>query len=413
MQMTQVCGTMTLSWGVASGVVVDGLREQTSHVRERISEALRANLDRGFLESEEQFREILEGLSDVVYLTNASGTRVLFVNAAYEEVWGQPRAMLYADPLAMLEGVHPDDHARVSEAMAACTTGSCDLEYRVVRPAGDVRWVWSRCYPIFDREGRLHRFGNIIEDVTEKRQIIESHNRLVRGFTHDIKNPLGATDGYLALLEMGIHGQLEAPQQETVHRARRSIRAALDLVVQLLEIERAQSGQLDVRRESTDLEGLARDTASEFFAAASAKRVAVEMLPSRIGDSLVVETDGARVRQIVANLISNAVKYTQPGGHVTVRAHVASDNQAPWPGSWLAIEVADNGPGIPLAKQSMLFREFTRFDPGAVEGSGIGLAISQRLAFALGATITVASTPNVGSTFTLWIPSDPSQRRSA
>ena len=220
------------------------------------AQALQANLERGFLEGEEQYRQILEGLSDVVFLTNASGTRVLYVNAAFEEVWGRPRAMLYSDPLALLAGVHPDDRPRVSEAMAACPTDSCEHEYRVVRPAGDVRWVWSRCYPVFDRDGRLYRFGNIIEDVTEKRQIIESHERLVRGFTHDIKNPLGATDGYLALLEMGIHGQLGSPQEETVHRARRSIRAALDLVVQLLDIERAQSGQLDLRREHVDLEGV-------------------------------------------------------------------------------------------------------------------------------------------------------------
>ena len=410
--MTTVHGAFTAAWGVAPTAAGGEFGDHTRRLREEISDALRANLDRGFLEREEQFREILEGLHDVVWLTNGSGTKVLFVNAAYDEIWGQPRSVLYADPLAFLGNVHVDDQARVSDTMAAHSTGSCDLEYRVARPAGDVRWVWSRCYPIFDRDGRLHRFGNIIEDVTEKRQILASHERLVRGFTHDIKNPLGATDGYLALLEMGIHGPLQAAQEETIHRARRSIRAALDLVVQLLEIERAQSGQLDLRRENVDLDELTRDTADEFLAAARARDVTVEVLPSRIDDSLVVETDAARVRQIVANLVSNAVKYTHPGGHVRVRAHLAGDTEAPWPGSWLAIEVADNGPGIPVAKQRMLFREFTRFDPDAAEGSGIGLAISQRLAFALGATITVASAPAVGSTFTLWIPRDPSRRRT-
>lgn len=410
MRVTMKFEAMTPLSDLASAAAVGDLGHEATPLRQEIAQALQANLERGFLEGEEQYRQILEGLSDVVFLTNASGTRVLYVNAAFEEVWGRPRAMLYSDPLALLAGVHPDDRPRVSEAMAACPTDSCEHEYRVVRPAGDVRWVWSRCYPVFDRDGRLYRFGNIIEDVTEKRQIIESHERLVRGFTHDIKNPLGATDGYLALLEMGIHGQLGSPQEETVHRARRSIRAALDLVVQLLDIERAQSGQLDLRREHVDLEGLIRDVAGEFLAAASAKDIGVEVLPSRIQDSLVIETDAARVRQIVANLVSNAVKYTHAGGHVRVRAHVASDSEAPWPGSWVAIDIADDGPGIPAAKQSMLFREFTRFDPGAAEGSGVGLAISQRLAVALGGRITVASTPNVGSTFTLWLPSDPLRR---
>jgi signal transduction histidine kinase len=79
----------------------------------------------------------------------------------------------------------------------------------------------------------------------------------------------------------------------------------------------------------------------------------------------------------------------------------------------MAVTVADNGPGISAEKQAMVFREFTRFDPGAAQGSGIGLAISQRLATALGASITIASTPGVGSTFTLWLPCAPPPTRQS
>jgi signal transduction histidine kinase len=101
------------------------------------------------------------------------------------------------------------------------------------------------------------------------------------------------------------------------------------------------------------------------------------------------------------------VKYTQPEGSIAVRAFVADDDAGPRRGRRAAIAVVDNGPGIPPEKQSLLFREFTRFNPGAAEGSGIGLAISQRLAHAIGAAITFASTPGGGSTFTLWLPNDP------
>jgi PAS domain S-box-containing protein len=383
-------------------------REHPSRLQEEISDALRANLERGCLESEERFRQIVEGLNDVVCLTNARGTQVLFVNAAYDRIWGRPRERLYANPLAYLEGVHPDDRQRVRDAMAAQPHGSHSIEFRVVRPTGEVRWVWSRGYPVLDAEGRIYRVGSVVEDITENRQIIESHERLIRGFTHDIKNPLGAADGHLALLEMGIHGDVPEQQAESLRRARGAIRAALDLVAQLLKIERAQSGQIEIHRERFDLAALTRYAAEEFRAAAAAKRLDLELLPSRPGDSLVIETDPALVRQILANLISNAVKYTQPGGHISVRAHVASDAETPRRGRWMAVDVADNGPGIPLAKQGMLFHEFARFDPGAAEGTGIGLAISQRLAGVLGASITLTSTPGVGSTFTLWIPDDPS-----
>src|SRR5688500_16513710 len=133
--VTMTAGAIKPFSGVAAAAPPGDTRNnETVLLRRGISEALKANLDRGFLDSEEQFRQILEGLGDVVYLTNASGTRVLFVNASFEKVWGQPRAMLYADPLAILAGVHPDDYARVSEAMAAFSTDSCEIEYRVVRP---------------------------------------------------------------------------------------------------------------------------------------------------------------------------------------------------------------------------------------------------------------------------------------
>ena len=382
-------------------------REHPSGLQEEIRDALRANLERGCLESEERFRQIVEGLNDVVSLTNVGGTQVLFVNAAYDRIWGRPRESLYESPLAYLEGVHPDDRQRVRDAMTAQPRGSHSIEFRVVRPTGEVRWVWSHGYPVLDAEGRIYRIGSVVEDITEKRQIIESHERLIRGFTHDLKNPLGAADGHLALLEMGIHGDVTEQQTESLRRARGAIRAALDLIAQLLKIARAQSGQVEIHRERFDLAALTSYAAEEFRAAAAAKRLDLELLPSRPGDSLVIETDPALVRQILANLISNAVKYTQSGGHISVRAHVANDAETPRRGRWMAVDVADNGPGIPLAKQGMLFHEFARFDSGAAEGTGIGLAISQRLAGVLGASITFTSTPGVGSTFTLRIPDEP------
>jgi signal transduction histidine kinase len=109
----------------------------------------------------------------------------------------------------------------------------------------------------------------------------------------------------------------------------------------------------------------------------------------------------------LANLVSNAVKYTQTDGRIVVSASFASNGKRPSHEKWAAITVSDNGPGIPYEKQNMLFREFTRFSPSAAQGSGIGLAISQRVARALDANITFTSKPGTGSSFTLWLPADP------
>lgn len=369
-----------------------------------IAAALVANLTRQIHESEERFRQIAEALQDFVWLSDARFTRHLFINTAYERIWGRPRADLYRDTGALLEGVHPDDRERVRHALVSLPTRTYDIEFRVVRPNGDVRWVWSRAFPVRDARGEVYRMAGITEDITERKLAAESRVRLIRGFTHDVKNPLGAADGHLALLEDGIGGPIAEQQHDRVVRARRSIRAALSLVTQLLDIARAEAGQIEVQRAPMDVIATAREVMEEFHAQALAKGLDLALDVPEGRDRIAVESDQARVRQILANLLSNAVKYggNDHGGRIVISARIAKHDDRT--GEWATVAVSDNGPGIPYDKQNMLFREFTRFDPSAAQGSGIGLAISQRIARALGAAITFRSTPGEGSTFTLWLP---------
>jgi len=120
--------------------------------------------------------------------------------------------------------------------------------------------------------------------------------------------------------------------------------------------------------------------------------------------------DPSRVRQIVANLVSNAVKYTPAGGHIQVAVSTSSNGNAAGRRAVVAIDVSDDGPGISADERRTLFEEFTRFDPAAAPGAGIRLAISQRVATALGGNITVRTEQGRGSTFTLWLPQSPPQQ---
>ena len=381
---------------------------------EDITGVLRANLSRGFLESEARIRQITEALNDVILLSDEASGRVCFVNAAYEQIWGRPRAELYLNPLALLEAVHPDDRDRVRDALIGPHREDFDLEFRVVRSPGDERWMWTRGFVVRGVDGELNRVASITTDVTARKQAEASHERLIRGFTHDVKNPLGAADGYLSLLQEGVFGDMSDAQAKSVARARRSIHTALNLVSGLLEIERAEAGQLSLQRERVELHSTLQDIVEEFRATATAKSLDLMALVQKDEPAVVVESDATRVRQILANLISNAVKYTQPGGRISGVVRIAQRREAPWRGRWAAITVADNGPGIPLEKQPLVFREFARFDPGAAAGSGIGLAISRRLARALGGDITFTSTPRVRTAFTLWLPiAEEEQRDSA
>ena len=378
-------------------------------MRRDIAALLRANLTRGFLESEERFRQLADALHDVVALSDPHFTRFLFVSAAFERIWGQPRGEVLRDPMAYFAAVHPDDRDRVRTALTRSEENGLDVEFRIVRPDGDPRWIWMRGYPIRDSGADASRMASIAEDITDRKQIAASHEGLVRGFTHDVKNPLGAVDGYLSLLEAGVMGELSPAQSEGVARARRSLHSALVLITQLLEIERAQSGSLRVELQSVNLADAVDDVVAEFRAAAAAKQLHMTMVGPGPGawEPLVVESDRLLVRQILANLISNAVKYTQPGGRIGIRTELAAASQGRGNGPMACVSVMDNGPGIPLEKQRMVFREFARFTPDAVEGSGVGLAISQRIAHAIGGSLAFESTPGVGSTFTLWLPYNP------
>lgn len=382
-------------------------RGSARSIQQEIAGALRDNLGRGFLESEERFRQIVDALDDIIALADSSGSQIYYVNAAYDRIWGRPRDSLYEYPMAFLEGIHPEDREWVRDAIFGDPGKEFDIEFRVVRPDGEERWVWSRGFPVRKADGDVYRIASITEDVTERKAIVASHERLLRGFTHDLRNPLGAADGYLSLMELGVYGEMSAPQLEVVGRARRTIRTALSLASQLLDIERAKAGKLVIARERVDLGAVVRDCVEDFRSAANAKRQRVALQISPAADALVVESDRARVRQVLANLLSNAVKYTQPDGRITVSADIVDADAAPLRVPCVTLAVADNGPGIPPEKHRLLFREFTRLDPAAAEGSGIGLAISQHIARALGATITFASPPGGGSTFTLWLPRAP------
>ena len=242
----------------------------------------------------------------------------------------------------------------------------------------------------------------LLEEARHGREQLEramkSRSRLMRGFSHDVKNPLGAADGYAELLTIGIHGELTTEQRDTLHRIRRCIRTALELIEDLHQLGRAETGNIVLETTRVDLADLLRAIAEDYQGAARTKGLSlkVDVAP----DVPIIETDRLRVREVVGNLLSNAIKYTSSGS-VTLRLrkvhYTAPEAER------VRIDVADTGHGIPAEKHGVIFEEFTRLGTGE-GGAGVGLAISKLFAEALGGRISVASQPGKGSTFSLWLP---------
>jgi len=245
----------------------------------------------------------------------------------------------------------------------------------------------------------------LIEEAREGRRELErvmrSRQRLIRGFSHDVKNPLGAAEGYADLLSLGVFGQLSAEQQKSIARIRASIRTALDLIDELHELSRAETGNVALRRDTVDPGELARTIGEEYRGAAIASGLVLNVEVAH--DTPSIATDGARVRQIVGNLLSNAIKYTS-AGLVTLRVGAQRSVESQGADDWLRFDVIDTGLGIPADKRESIFEEFSRLDGNDKPGAGLGLAISERLARALGGSIVVDSEVGHGSTFTFRIP---------
>lgn len=244
----------------------------------------------------------------------------------------------------------------------------------------------------------------------EVERVAENRTRLIRGITHDLKNPLGGARGHLQLIRSGVTDDPER-RRDSLERAERGIGSALDIIADLIDLSRAEAGELTLNRKPTDVAALVREAVADQKAAAEKKDLTLEVVP--VEDPPPVETDSRRVREIVRNLLSNAVKYTPDGGSVTVQVGRRGERRASGEGrQWVTVDVQDTGPGIPSEDRERIFDEFTRSEGGAagVEGTGLGLAISRHIARLLGGDIQVESEVGRGSTFTLRLPVLPPSR---
>ena len=239
----------------------------------------------------------------------------------------------------------------------------------------------------------------------EAERAMAAKSALMRGVTHDLKNPIGAARGYADLLADGTLGPLPDAQAKVVNRLRSLLTATLDTVNDLVEVSRAESGQLKVDRRVCDVAQIARDCVDDYRATGDAAGLTLvfNVDPAAAAIAAQVSTDPTRVRQVLGNMLSNAVKYTPRGGRVNVVVAQSEDETL---GQVVACCVSDTGPGVPESLHERVFEEFFRV-PATVaiaQGTGVGLAIARRLARLLGGDLRLSETPGGGATFALLLP---------
>ena len=241
----------------------------------------------------------------------------------------------------------------------------------------------------------------------------EAANRAKSAFlatmSHELRTPLNAILGYASLLLDGLAGELLPAQRDFMERTRASGRHLLGLVEEVLDIAKVEAGQMRV--EMGPVSALRVITAAVTLLRPQAASAGVDVDATACTDTLgEVTGDERRVRQILLNLLANAVKFTRPGGRISVSCQRVAGHAPFAPtalGSWMCLSVADTGIGIDPENLETIFEPFVQLDAShtrARGGTGLGLAISRRFARLMGGDITVTSRTGHGATFTLWLP---------
>ena len=278
--------------------------------------------------------------------------------------------------------------------------------------ARDVRWLAGvLAQKLVGLLGHRDAAGPEVEELARRVELLrrrefalertmQVRSQFLASMSHELRTPLNAILGYTSMLLQGLGGDVSERQRGMLSRIDANGRSLLSTVNDVLDISRIEGGRMPLVVSEVAVEDVVRGALEELAPVIARSRLAVHAevcprLPS-------LHTDAAKVRQIVLNLLANALKFTEEGS-VTIRASI--DRAA----GQIAVAVSDTGIGIPEAEQERLFEDFQRVDHASTRhhvGAGLGLAICQRLASLLGGRIARASAPGRGSTFTLTLPTD-------
>ena len=310
---------------------------------------------------------------------------------------------------AFRAAVHPDDLDLVWESeKRAEQTGSHDVVHRIVRPDGAVRHVHELARAESDASGNLVRLVGTVQDVTERTQAEQAliaareeadranqaKSEFLSSMSHELRTPMNAILGFGQLIEYD--SNLSDDNKENVHEILKAGHHLLELINEVLDLAKIESGHIDLSLEPVGVFDIVEECLS--LASTLADKRGIELSHTGL-KGITVRADRTRLKQALLNLLSNAIKYNGEGGSVRIEVSPSGNDR-------LRIRVTDTGPGIPAVRLSELFQPFNRLgaENSDIEGTGVGLTITRRIAGMMGGSVDVESEVGVGSTFWIELP---------
>ena len=362
---------------------------------------------------EEHYRTLVNNVPGVVYQCETTQPwRMRFISEEVKRLTGHSaERFLCGDPIPWAEIILPDDLPQVTRQVddAIKATVPYQLEYRIRNSIGEIRWIYEKGVAVHDGKGEPTCLEGIFLDITDRKrmeqdltrakEMAESSNRAKSEFlanmSHEIRTPL---NGVLGMMQVLQQTPLTVEQMEFLEAALNSGKSLIRILGDILDLSRIEAGKMEIRKEAFRLDEIIHSIQGAFMNEAAQKGLdMVYDITPAVPQTLV--GDSGRLRQVLFNLVGNAVRFTEKG-----TVHVRAYPEGPRSGSGrfdICLEVSDTGIGIPSGKLELVFEPFTQADGSYTRkhgGAGLGLSIVKRLTNLMGGSIHVESEEGVGTT---------------
>lgn len=382
---------------------------------------LRKKAEQSLRESEEKFRSMVSNIPGVVYRCNYDPDwTILYITDAIENLTGYRASELQNNQYkAFAKIIHPDDLERVMESVK---TGIADfqqynLEYRIVTRYKTIKWVSNSGRPVYNEDKTIKWLDGFLLDITERNMALEelrkakitaeeannAKSEFLANISHEIRTPLNSVLGFTELLE-GLTS--DSVQIKYLNSIRASGKNLMMLINDLLDLSKIESGKMTLHYAFFDIRRLLDEIRNVFSLRVTIKGLGyVERLDKHFPAE--IKFDEIRLRQILINLVGNAVKFTHQGEIIIIVKALSMKNDEESPHIKLEIRVKDTGIGIPENSFRLIFESFrqhSQLDSRKYEGTGLGLAITKRLVEAMNGKISLESEVGKGSVFKVVFP---------
>jgi PAS domain S-box-containing protein len=385
------------------------------YITRDISERKRSQ--QALLESEEKYRSLVENIDDFffTYAKIKDKLRPIFYTAGVQKITGYSQADLIQDQRLFFKIIHPDDlhvvKQKIKDILKSRIKNSTEIEFRILNKYGNIVWVRNKINIIRDDQGSVKKLYGIVSDISIRKKaeedlkrskeslvkLNETKDRFLSIVSHDLRTPFSSILGFTELL-LNDDSLTDKERKEYIKFIRESSNSMLALVNSLLDWNRLQSGRIQFEPKKTYIHSIIENSINSLAGAALRKRIVIK---STVSKEIQIFVDENLIFQVFNNLISNAIKFTNTNGTISISVKPSEQLR------FLEFSIQDTGVGIKADDLKKLFSvdsKFTKDGTSGEKGSGMGLTIVNDIIQKHGGSIWVESEPGKGSNFKFTLP---------